>query len=231
MRTPSEREYIHERLGGQFEEALSLYDTRRRMEVLIEEFLPGDLLKGKRVLEVGTGLGHFAERLAARGAELTVVDLGPNLVENVRSRLGCEGYCADALCLTEVLQPASFDVVVSSECIEHTPDPARAVAQMLGMLKPGGLLSLSTPNVVWLPVVRAATRLGFRPFDGLENFSTFGSLRRVIKENGGRVMKEKGLHLFPFQMPMNPLSTWMDEHCQFARTAMINLCVLARKAD
>jgi 2-polyprenyl-3-methyl-5-hydroxy-6-metoxy-1,4-benzoquinol methylase len=231
MRKPSEREYVHERLGTHFEEALSLYDTRRRMEVLIDQFLPGDSLKGKNVLEVGTGLGYFAERLVGRGAALTVVDLGPKLVENVRKRLNCQGYCADALSLTEVFRPASFDVVLSSECIEHTPDPAKAVAEMLAVLKPGGLLSLSTPNLLWLPVVRSATALRLRPFDGLENFSTFRSLRNVISENNGIVIKEKGLHLFPFQIPMTRLSTWVDEHCQFVRTAMINICILAKKVN
>ena len=43
--------------------------------------------------------------------------------------------------------PNQFDVVVSSECIEHTPDPAEAVRQMVLVLKPGGLLAISTPNL------------------------------------------------------------------------------------
>jgi len=230
MRKPSEREYIHERLGDHFEAALSLYDTNRRIEVLVNEFLRTDALPGRNVLEVGTGLGYFAERMVRAGANVTVVDLGPTLVANVRKRLGCKGYCADALSLTEIFEPGTFDIVLSSECIEHTPDPARAVAQMLAVLKPGGLLSLSTPNLLWFPVVRAATALGLRPFDGLENFSTFAGLRSTIMEHGGVVVREKGLHLFPFQLKMRGLSTWLDEHCQFARQAMINICLLARKA-
>jgi 2-polyprenyl-3-methyl-5-hydroxy-6-metoxy-1,4-benzoquinol methylase len=229
MRTPSDREYIHERLGDQFRTALSVYDTKRRMETLIDEFLPDNVLRGKSVLEVGTGLGYFAERMIERGALVTVVDLGGTLVYNVAQRLGCPGYRADALSLTEVFKPSTFDIVLSSECIEHTPDPSRAVAQMMTVLKPGGLLSLSTPNLLWLPVVRAATIFGLRPFDGLENFSTFGGLRSTLSQQGATVLRETGLHLFPFQLRMLKLSTWFDEHCQFARKAMINICILAQK--
>ena len=40
MRAVSERELCHERLGNEFESALSEYDTQRRLEVLIDEYLP-----------------------------------------------------------------------------------------------------------------------------------------------------------------------------------------------
>ncbi len=229
MRKPSEQELIHERLGATFGEALSLYDTRRRMEVLIDEFLPGDTLKGKSALDVGTGLGFFAERMISRGAHVTAVDLGPNLIEQVRTRLSCPAFISDALSLTNSFEPDSFDIVLSSECIEHTPDPQAAIRQMLAMLKPGGLLSLSTPNVFWYPLVALATRLKVRPFTGLENFSTFDGIGTTIRTSGGEVLRQKGLHLFPFQFGLRPLSMWLDEHFQFAQRAMINLCVLARK--
>jgi|SRR6516162_1103734 len=231
MRKPSEQEFIHERLGATFGEALSLYDTRRRMEVLIDEFLPGDTLKGMSALDVGTGLGFFAERMIGRGAQVTAVDLGTNLVEQVRTRFSCQAFTADALSLTNSFEPNSFDIVLSSECIEHTPDPQAAIVQMLTVLKPGGLLSLSTPNMFWYPIVSFATRMKLRPFTGLENFSTFDTLGTTIRNSGGVVLKQKGLHLFPFQFGLHGLSVWLDEHCQFARRAMINLCVLARKLE
>ncbi len=100
---------------------------------------------------------------------------------------------------------------------------------MLAVLKPGGLLSLSTPNIVWQPVVRAATRLKLRPFDGYEHFSSWASLRRTVQGHGGEIVRERGLHLFPFQFGLHALSVWCDEHLQAARGLMINICLLARK--
>ncbi len=230
-RRPTGREYCHERLGERFEEAISTYDTARRLETLIDEFLPGDALAGRTALDVGCGLGYFSERLAARGADVTACDIGPGLVEQARRRAGCRAEVADALRLADHFGPERFDVVVSSECIEHTPSPAEAVRQMAAVLKPGGLLSISTPNVLWLPVVRLATALRLRPFDGHENFSTWGGLRHTLREAGVVVQRERGLHLFPFQLGMHALSRWCDARAQAIRGLMINICILGSKAQ
>jgi SAM-dependent methyltransferase len=136
---------------------------------------------------------------------------------------------ADALRLEAQFGAARFDLVVSSECIEHTPDPSLAIQQMLRVLRPGGLLAVSTPNVVWQPVVRAATRLGLRPFDGLENFTSWRGMRAAIRAGGGLIRRERGLHLFPFQLGLHRLSRFADARLQVARGVMINICVLAEK--
>ena len=197
--------------------------------MLAGEFLTDGMVRGRDALDVGCGLGFFSERLHLRGARVLACDIGPNLVAGTAKRVGCEAVVADALALSAQLGEGRFDLVVSSECIEHTPDPARAVAEMIAVLKPGGYLSLSTPNLLWYPVVRAATVLALRPFDGFENFSTWRGLRRRIEEAGATVLREKGLHLFPFQLGAHALSRFLDERAQRLRGLMINMCFLARK--
>ena len=222
-------EFVHEAMGDAFGDALSLYDTGRRVRVLIDEFLPDSAVVGKAALDVGCGLGFFSRRLVERGAHVVACDIGPTLVERTRRLAGCEGVVADALDLARQFGPGSFDLVVSSECIEHTPDPLRAISQMLMVLRPGGYLSLSTPNRVWGPVVRLATRLGLRPFDGLEHFSTWAAIRGALARGGAAILEERGLHLFPFQVPLHRVSSWCDERLQPLRGVMINMCVVARK--
>jgi SAM-dependent methyltransferase len=229
IRQPTAKELTHERLGARFEEALTPYDTERRLDILVDEFLAGKL-EGCKTLDVGSGLGFFSERLVARGASVTACDIGPRLVEQTRARAGCRAVVADALRLTDTFERGSFDVVLSSECIEHTPAPEEAIGEMLAVLKSGGWLSLSTPNRVWSPVVSLATRLKARPFDGYENFSSWTSIRRAIQTNHARVVAERGLHLFPFQLPLHGLSRWCDARLQWGRSAMINICVLAQKS-
>ena len=70
---------------------------------------------------------------------------------------------------------------------------------------------------------------GKRPFEGLENFNTFSKIRTTLEASGCGVLREKGLHLFPFQLRLPRISKWCDEHLQSLRVLMINLCVLARK--
>lgn len=229
MRIPDAKELCHERLGDDFAAALSQYDTQRRVEVLIDEFLQSRGVAGKAALDVGCGLGFFSKRLVELGADVLACDLGETLVARTAEFAGCPAVQADCLELAEQFGPESFDLVVSSECIEHTPSPSRAIEQMAAVLKPGGWLSLSTPNWVWLPVVKAATSLRLRPFDGLELFSSWGSLRKTFHAAGLDVVEERGLHLFPFQLGCHGLSRWIDTHGQWTRGLMINLCILGQK--
>ena len=229
QRRPTAKELVHESLAPQMERLISNYDTQRRVEVLVDQFLGAQNVAGRAVLEVGCGLGFFSQRLVTLGGNVLACDLGERLVAETRRRAGCEAVVADALDLERTFGRDRFDIVVSSECIEHTPNPAMAVEQMLAVVKPGGLLSISTPNVLWQPVVRAATRLGLRPFDGHEHFSSWPGLRRVVRAGGGTVLQERGLHLFPFQFGAHTLSRYLDERLHMLRPLMINICLLARK--
>jgi 2-polyprenyl-3-methyl-5-hydroxy-6-metoxy-1,4-benzoquinol methylase len=229
VRVPTAKEYAHERLASRFETALSIYDTSRRVETLVDEFLTDEMVTGKDALDVGCGLGFLSQRLRERGANVIACDVGPTLVERTRQRVGCAGVVADVMRLTEQFGRDSFDLVVSSECIEHTPDPRVALWQMAAILKPGGYLAVSTPNLVWSPVVRAASALKLRPFDGHENFSTWRCVRKTLEGTSIEVLREQGLHLFPFQIGLHAVSTWCDRHLQIARGVMINICVLGRK--
>ena len=229
MRPIADKEYCHNRLGADFAHHLSNYDTQRRVEVLIDDFLPDEVVRGKEVLDVGCGLGWFSARLRERGAVVTACDLGPAMVEETRRRTGCHGVVADALELVATFGAERFDVVVSSECIEHTPDPPAAIHQMAQVLRPGGWLALSTPNLWWYPCVRLATLMKLRPFDGYENFSTWNRLRSAYRDSGLQIAREQGVHLYPFQFKLHPLSRWLDRHAQWARGLMINLCLLGQK--
>ena len=230
MRVLDPRELCHDRLADRFGDLLSNYDTQRRLDTLIDEFLPVERLAGATVLDVGCGLGQFSERLQARGAKVTATDIGTRLLDLTRERVGCECVQADALDLATVFGEDRFDIVVSSECIEHTPDPREALRQMAKVLKPGGWLSLSTPNRIWQPVVHLATKLRLRPFDGYEHFLSWGQVRETLQNSGLILKRERGLHLFPFQLPLHRLSRWCDSRLQALRGGMINLCVLAEKA-
>jgi 2-polyprenyl-3-methyl-5-hydroxy-6-metoxy-1,4-benzoquinol methylase len=227
-RVPDPKEYCHDRLSESFSDALSAYDTQRRIEVLVDQFLTDEMLHRRSVLDVGCGLGFFSERLAQRGANVVACDLGRSLVEVTRNRVGCYAEVADALQLAEHFGKRRFDGLVSSECIEHTPDPNQAIRQMVKVVKPGGFVAISTPNLLWYPAVRLATLLRLRPFDGFENFNTWRSLCRALDVAGADVVQLRGLHLIPFQLPLHSLSRLCDDHLQFLRGCMINLCVLAR---
>jgi len=100
--------------------------------------------RGERLLDVGFGSGEFLEYAKTAGWEVAGVDPDPVSVEsavqrglNVRHG-GVEAY-AD--------MPESFDVITMSHVIEHVHDPHETLKTIYRLLKPGGFLWLTTPNI------------------------------------------------------------------------------------
>ncbi len=107
-------------------------------------------IQDKRVVDVGCGGGILAESMAARGAQVTGIDLSEKALKVAKLHQLESGVQLDyRLIAAEDLaaeQPNSFDVVTCMEMLEHVPDPASIVAACSAMVKPGGWVFLSTLN-------------------------------------------------------------------------------------
>jgi len=88
--------------------------------------------QGKRALEVGSGLGFFGPRSTRARCQRVATDIGEELLRRVKATVGCECVRVDALALVDHFGPDAFDVVLSSECIEHTPTPRMPFARWRG---------------------------------------------------------------------------------------------------
>ena len=154
---------------------------------------------------------------------------GERLVARARARAGSRGVVADACNLA--LRDESFDVVIASEMLEHTPTPRRALEELARSVKVDGLLVLTTPNRAWQGVVRAASRLRLRPFRGLENFVGWDDLERACAATGLEVLAHVGFHPWPFQLGLGRLARRVEAGFGRGRAArwMVNQAVLARK--
>jgi len=121
---------------------------RRRARMATDEFC---MLDSPRVLEVGCGAGAFSRALLALTPELRLLgcDISPASLELARQRCSefvrAEFVEADALDLP--FEAGSFDVVVGNSILHHLP--ARSTLQQcLEVLRPGGVLWLSEPNML-----------------------------------------------------------------------------------
>ena len=99
---------------------------------------------GSRVLEIGCGRGRTGELLAsALGCEVSGVELNPVVAREAEARLG-RVWAGDFQTL-EI--DDRFDVVLALELCEHLPEAEAALAKMKRLLRPGGRVVLSIPNV------------------------------------------------------------------------------------
>ena len=107
-------------------------------------------LRGLKVLDIGCGGGLLSEALAKEGAQVTAIDLAPELVKVARLH-GLESgvqvdYRVQSAEDLAADQPGAFDVVTCMEMLEHVPDPGAIVGACQRLLKPGGKLFLATIN-------------------------------------------------------------------------------------
>jgi ubiquinone/menaquinone biosynthesis C-methylase UbiE len=101
--------------------------------------------RGKKVLEVGLGVGSDLLNWAKAGALVSGVDLTEASVSLVKKRLDAEHLVAEVLIGDAENLPfpdAQFDFYYSWGVLHHTPDTRRALAEALRVLKPGGTLKL-----------------------------------------------------------------------------------------
>ena len=117
------------------------------VEPHIARFAEFERWRGKRVLEIGCGLGTDSVSFARAGARVTAVDLSERSVALARRRAGLEGldiefYVADAEELDKIVPPSRFDLVYSFGVLHHTPRPDRAIEQIHRYVGPGSVLKL-----------------------------------------------------------------------------------------
>jgi len=126
---------------GSVEFYRSVEEERYRRQPFMEEAVGFRRYPGKRLLEIGCGLGTDLLQFARNGAVTTGMDLTAQSVALARGRFRAEDVpgaftVGDAENLP--FPDASFDVVYSFGVLHHTPDTARTFREIRRVLAPGG---------------------------------------------------------------------------------------------
>ena len=163
-------------------------------------------LDGLAVLDIGCGGGLVAEPLARLGAHVTGIDPAADNIEAARRHASGQGL-AIAYRAARVEDLAAeervFDAVVCLEVVEHVPDAGAFLATCAALLRPGGLMLLSTINrtlkAYVLAIVGAEYVLRWLPVGThqWERFVTPEELARHFKSAGLGAPVFKGLVYSP----------------------------------
>jgi 2-polyprenyl-3-methyl-5-hydroxy-6-metoxy-1,4-benzoquinol methylase len=103
---------------------------------------------GKRVIDMASGEGYGADLLAVRARSVVGVEANPDAFEHARLRYRRQNLRFERAMVEAYAEPC--DAVVFLQTIEHVQDPGAVLEHFKAMLAPGGVLFVSTPNVLTL---------------------------------------------------------------------------------
>lgn len=210
------RRYVVGRDGSLGIEILAA--TRAYSELMATQIEALELDPGHRVLDLGAGAGDFsvalAERLPdARAVNVTALDLVPEALERGRARVaalpverrpGVSWVRADLDKGSLPCQPGSYDAVLASLLISYVKEPENLLAELRGVLRPGGRLVLSVPrrdadlSKIYVDGIRELDPATVRRKFGEDAERVFASLQRELLHEGARLLslEEEGWFRF-----------------------------------
>ena len=119
--------------------------ARYELEPYIHEFAGFAQARGKRVLEIGVGMGADYLEWEKAGAFVSGVDLSSASLEQAKRRCEMAGYVPDLRVSDAERLPfadGEFDIVYSYGVMHHSPDTAKCIREARRVLKPGGALRI-----------------------------------------------------------------------------------------
>lgn len=164
--------------------------TYQRCQFAYEYAVP--FIKGKKVLDIGCGLAYGTSLMSAHAFEITGFDYDESTVNENRNR-----YC-DIKNLNFVqgavpplpLEDKAYDVITAFQFIEHIHPRKEFIKESLRVLKPGGVLLVTTPNNK-KSLARNPFHVHEYTFDEMQNeLKSIGSRFELMGLNGNKKVND-----------------------------------------
>lgn len=155
---------------------------RRYFTAALDEL--GRASPGRRLVDVGGGVGYFAELALADGWDAISVDVSERATAAAAERIGWDR----ALRSLDELAPASVDVATLWCVVAHVIDPTALLEQVRRVVAPGGLVWITTPNFVFQKRYARFRLWAGRPID----FAADDHLGQFTPSAAGRLLASTG---------------------------------------
>lgn len=203
------------------------FDEVTERKYFVEPHIPAfaefDRWKGKRVLEIGCGIGTDTEQFAKAGASVVAVDLSDESLRIARDRIALRGlsdqvtfFNANAEELASTVPVETFDLIYSFGVLHHTPNPARAYDQLKQYMGPNSVAKIMVYHRRSTKTAALVARHGFPRFWEIDKAvakqseAEFGcpftytytskSIERALTSAGLKVKGTAVDHIFPYQI-------------------------------
>jgi 2-polyprenyl-3-methyl-5-hydroxy-6-metoxy-1,4-benzoquinol methylase len=179
--------------------------------------------KGKKVLEIGCGIGTDTINFARSGAEVTAVDVSEKSLDLAKKRAEVFGlqhriqfYCANAEELSSIVPVSDYDLVYSFGVIHHTPHPEKVLEQIRLYVKPGTKVKIMVYHKYSWKVFWIVMNYGFGQFWKLDELVarnseaqtgcpitytyTHKEFSQILQKYGFDVINAFVDHIFPYRI-------------------------------
>lgn len=147
-------------------------------------------LQNWRILDVGAGTGAFLLQFAPRCREVHAVEFSEDGRRLLVERLGLDEPVPSSLEVVD-FEEESFDLITMWAVIEHLPFDPDLFLNIRGLIKPGGVLALSLPNVqAWNRIWFSTSWRYFTPPEHLM-FYGLPTLEMLLEEAGFQLLKKQ----------------------------------------
>lgn len=181
----------------------TLHDINPTRLAYIQEII-GDFSQ-KRILDVGCGGGILSEGMAKAGAQVTGLDTNLELIQVAKEHANLSQLHVDYQhkSISDLQTQTPFDVITCLELLEHVQDPLDILIQCRRLIKPNGILILSTinrhPKAFLFAILGAEYILKLIP-RGTHHYEKFikpSELNEMISKAQFQGMDLRGLHYQP----------------------------------
>ena len=203
------------------------FDQVEARKYFVEYHIPGfaefERWRGKKVLEIGCGIGTDTINFARAGAQVTTVDLSDKSMELARTRAAVFGleerirFCAgNAEQLSAFLPPEPYDLIYSFGVIHHTPHPDAVLEQLRQYTRPGTTVKIMVYHrrswkVAWILATEGKGQFWKLPDVVAKNSEaqtgcpvtytyTRHEGRQLLERHGFRVTNVQAEHIFPYRI-------------------------------
>lgn len=216
MSSPAEYDRVLTRMREVWSERAADWDSRAEGNRTAPD-RPADLDRmwsslslraGATLLDAGCGSGQFALELAARGCQVTAIDVSPAMIERARAHgaernLAVEWRVGDLTRLAD--PPATYDAILARVSLQFVPSPWLALRELGRVLRPDGRLYVSVPGAL-SPIYRERWRRFERPDESLPNGILPWELETLLQHAGWTVLDGWGEFGGDMSGNLNPLS-------------------------
>lgn len=160
-----------------------------------------------RILELGSGGGHFLSEAKRRGYRPVGIELNKSRAKRIREEVGVP--CEESPLSSASFPGESFDVLYHCDTISHLSNPIEQFQMMRSRLAPGGVMVFETGN---LGDVDARYYREYESFLLPEHLFSFGipSLRKLLDQTGFRLVRIHAYNQLPFLRVYRRLKAFAD---------------------